>query len=337
MTSEKRKPRKKGEGHEEPCLVCGETRFTEESHFPRPKEDGGDETIPLCPAHHRMLDKGRLRGLEYEAIWKSTRPEEFKTVIEFVEWADQNGYPYHVSDLERKFWFDESHSITTRLVVEEAILGSSASILLAVEFGEAPFIVGAPHHAPGGVDRLPCDRVSDENVGFLALDLAKLLGARCIVAANYWLDANKGNGDYVDHIIAEKMDTFVEIHGHNGIKTEHEIEISCGTPELTERSDQLAATIRDIIKDRSLEGVHEEIWDSIGIPKMSGDFSDVRFKAKGTCSICHVRRLGGIPYHIEISPRFRKDKDNDNRVPREGKVLMGIIAEALRQLHPSPE
>lgn len=102
----RRKPRVKGKGLDEPCLVCGERRFTERAHFPRRKRKGeeGKDTIPLCPTHHRLLEFGRLSKSEFERIMRGRYGDRFSSVEDFVEWAYESCYPYNLADLKRKFW-----------------------------------------------------------------------------------------------------------------------------------------------------------------------------------------------------------------------------------------
>jgi hypothetical protein len=106
MGCKKNKKREEGKGLVEPCLVCGENRFTDQAHFPKRKRQGeeGTETIPLCPTHHKLLDNGRLSRLEFEEIWKNRFAQWFTTVEEFVEWAFENCYPYNIIDMRHKFW-----------------------------------------------------------------------------------------------------------------------------------------------------------------------------------------------------------------------------------------
>lgn len=99
------RPKAKPKGEKTPCLVCGETRLSDNAHFPKRKRRGeeGIETIPLCPTHHSLLDKGRISKTELEAI-RSKRYPKFKDVEEFVEWAHANGYKYSLGELKERFW-----------------------------------------------------------------------------------------------------------------------------------------------------------------------------------------------------------------------------------------
>jgi len=90
-----------GKGRCEPCLVCGEDRFTEGAHFPKPQRKGGTETIPLCPTHHRLLDTGRISLSELDMIRKK-RFDRFESLKEFMEWANDLGYDYSIKDIKEK-------------------------------------------------------------------------------------------------------------------------------------------------------------------------------------------------------------------------------------------
>ena len=93
-----------GKPRGEPCLICGEDRWSDDAHFPGRKRDGKTQTIHLCPTHHHLLDKGRISREEMKKIWKMRFPRVAVTVEDFVEWAHRNGYPYSLDDLKRKFW-----------------------------------------------------------------------------------------------------------------------------------------------------------------------------------------------------------------------------------------
>jgi hypothetical protein len=107
-SSSKRQPggqpcRVSGKESCEPCLVCGEDRFTEAAHFPTPDRHGGVDTIWLCPTHHRLLDNGRLSDWELMEIRRKKYPElAIATAKEFVEWAYKNKYPYSFDHMQQK-------------------------------------------------------------------------------------------------------------------------------------------------------------------------------------------------------------------------------------------
>jgi hypothetical protein len=96
----------KGKGLCEPCLICGEDRCTDQAHFPTPKKSPffGTDTIPLCPTHHKLLDKGRLSDWEFMQIYgKRYADRGFVSVRAFLTWAHRdNPYPYSYEMLQKK-------------------------------------------------------------------------------------------------------------------------------------------------------------------------------------------------------------------------------------------
>jgi len=90
-------------------LICGENRISEMAHFPKRKRAGdeGKYTIFLCLTHHRLLDSGRLSKGDFERImsaFENESDERFSNACEFIDWAHQNGYPYDLGNLQKKFW-----------------------------------------------------------------------------------------------------------------------------------------------------------------------------------------------------------------------------------------
>ena len=206
--------------------------------------------------------------------------------------------------------------------------------LFRVKFGKKPYIIGAPHHTPGGVKYMPCKehKDGDENAGFLALTLAEHLRGQCIIASNYWLDANKTCNDYLLFIIQKQPKFLIEVHGHGG-SANSDIEISCGTDELTDKSEELARYVYDEIKILRKNG--KVFWNDVTV---CGTFSKIKFKAQQTLSLSCARDCEIIPYHIEISPKFRigevDEKDENKKfkkVPKEGEELMKIIAKFFEE------
>jgi len=89
--------------------------------------------------------------------------------------------------------------------------------LLIKERSDKIYVVAAPHHAPIGQNRLPCNDHpdSDEGAGYVALDLAEKLNCHSIIAFNYFIDANKDRStDYFRRIERWNPVVLVEIHGH---------------------------------------------------------------------------------------------------------------------------
>jgi hypothetical protein len=103
-----KKDRIEGKGVVQPCLICGEDRISEGAHFPKRKRagEGGEDTIVLCPTHHRLLDSGRLSRQDFEKIMKvmNEAGNRFTSVEDLIKWAHDEGYPYSLDNLREKFW-----------------------------------------------------------------------------------------------------------------------------------------------------------------------------------------------------------------------------------------
>ncbi|MBA3046097.1 MAG: hypothetical protein FP824_07775 [Euryarchaeota archaeon] len=197
------------------------------------------------------------------------------------------------------------------------------SQLLTIEFGTEPIVIGAPHHTLGGTAKMVCGREGDENTGYLALILAEHLRGQCIIAHNYWLDPNKICNDYLHFIKLKNPQNLIEIHGHGGSAKSY-IEISCGTEELSDRSEKLAEFINDEI--RILEKI-DSFWNDVSV---CGTFSEIKYKAQEALSLRYVRECDATPFHIEIYPKLRKDEKN--RVPEQGNKFMEVIANSLKKI-----
>ena len=97
-------------------------------------------------------------------------------------------------------------------------------------------VIGCPHHARKGVPVLYPSRVSDENAGLLALEVAKDLGARAVIACcSRTHDPNKVDGPYLEEVLRPPVRALVEIHGHRGLRgrtreglANHDVEVSTG-------------------------------------------------------------------------------------------------------------
>ena len=101
----KEKQRSRGAGIREACEICQEDRFTEQAHFPERKVFGGTVTISLCPTHHRLLDNGIISFSELESLIER-RYTDFESVEKFLQWANDNGYAYTISDILNKRVYD---------------------------------------------------------------------------------------------------------------------------------------------------------------------------------------------------------------------------------------
>ena len=170
------------------------------------------------------------------------------------------------------------------------------SLLIVDKRARSDIVVGVPHHAPSGVPRLPCPEHSDsdENTGFIGRYLAEHLDCCSVIACNSTIDPNKHLGsDYSMRIAAWSPSVLIEIHGHGKVRTPYDVEISCGSAELTSYSEDLAAGVN---RRLAMDAVFADV-------SVCGRFSDLYFRATKTLTITDARWLA---YHIELSSRLRK-------------------------------
>lgn len=125
---------------------------------------------------------------------------------------------------------------------------------LIVERGERRgLVVGAPHHAPAGVSRLPCGRDADENAGYLACYLGQYLQVPSVVAVNCLEDANKSlDTGYGQELQQIKPALLVELHGHGGRSARADVEISAGSKQRESYALQLSAALQREMKKDSM-------------------------------------------------------------------------------------
>ena len=207
----------------------------------------------------------------------------------------------------------------------ELMLESTEQSLLIIEKrSRRDIVVGVPHHAPAGVSQLPCrePRAADENAGFIGRHLAEKLDCCSVIACNYTIDANKHvRSDYTMQIAEWNPAVLIEIHGHGKQKSKNDVEISCGSSELTFYSEELAASICVRLADDSeLAGI-----------AVCGRFPDLIYKATNTLTITDGRWLA---YHIELSPRLRKPEAGQTGKPTAlAYRFCEHVAAVLREKH----
>ena len=74
---------------------------------------------------------------------------------------------------------------------------STVSALIIEERKYSDIVIGVPHHAPMGIDKLKAKKKNgklkeaDENAGFLGRYIAEKLDCHSIIACNYTFDVNK--------------------------------------------------------------------------------------------------------------------------------------------------
>jgi hypothetical protein len=202
----------------------------------------------------------------------------------------------------------------------QEILLSKASHLLKEERCNKTVVIGVPHHAPVGVDRLPCNRWADENTGFLGRYMADKLDCNSIIACNYFVDANKNmNNDYSEQLVRWNPKLLVEVHGHKRKRTKNDIEISCGCLERNTSSISLAEKIRE-----KCQGNPYLRW-----LKICGDYNNIFFKAGSVKTITYGGWMG---YLIELPPELRyEEKQNGGKPPLIGYTFCDYFVECLRE------
>jgi hypothetical protein len=189
-----------------------------------------------------------------------------------------------------------------------AMLESTEPSLLIVEKrSRFDIVVGVPHHAPAGLPYLPCPEHSDadENTGYIGRRLAEHLDCCSVIACNAAIDPNKHlHSDYTMQIAAWDPRVLVEIHGHGKVRSQYDVEISCGSAEFTTFSERLAA------------GINQKISTDAELADVSvcGRFSSIYFRATRTLTITDTRWLA---YHIELSSRLRKPDIGPTGPPTE--------------------
>lgn len=204
---------------------------------------------------------------------------------------------------------------------DEILRHTSASILLIQDRTRTDIVIGAPHHAPGGVKTLPCETHpdSDENTGFIAYRLAEMLECASIIACNYRIDPNKYlDSDYTKQIEVWQPRYLIEIHGHGGKNAPSDaIEISSGNAERNEWSIQFAETLQERMHEHAAFAEFEAY----------GDFEEIYFKAKRSVTITHD---AWIPFHVELPRALRIDVQANRTLPQFTDTLVKCLAETIR-------
>lgn len=199
--------------------------------------------------------------------------------------------------------------------IEKALSDPKNYALVIVLGEEKDIVIGAPHHAPLGVTELPCKehKASDENTGYLAYEITRLLNCNGIIACNTHIDPNKSEDtDYSKTILAWKPKILIEIHGHGGKSAKFDIEVSSGSGAKNMSSIKLA----DILKSK---------FSKIPLLKnytVSGEFSTIYFKARKTFTITTNE---WVSFHIELPKSIRQSKE-------EYSLFCKALAESMNDI-----
>jgi hypothetical protein len=190
-----------------------------------------------------------------------------------------------------------------------------------VERERKDIIIGAPHHAIGGVISLPCPehKVSDENTGLIAQKIANELNLSLLVGCNAQIDYNKSElNEYYQKLKDWNPLLLIEIHGHGGVKVnERTIEISSGSKT------------REILSIDFAESLNRElkIRKTLSEFKANGNFDEIFFKAKNTKTINNDNWKG---IHIEIPKPLRVE---NNMLPLIANDLIECLIISIKNIH----
>ena len=187
----------------------------------------------------------------------------------------------------------------------ETILNDPVNSYLIFIPGRNPDVmIGVPHHAPLGVQQLPCEShpTSDENTGFIGYHLAQMLDCPCLIAGNYFIDPNKyKSSDYFKKIEEVAPKVLIEIHGHAGLSAHFDIEISSGSLEKSVLSKKFAGKLSNAFSRHSMLRNYT----------ISGDFVQIHFRATKSLTINTDQWTA---FHIELPQELREDQRQYNQL-----------------------
>jgi hypothetical protein len=216
-----------------------------------------------------------------------------------------------------------------------------------VEIGSAPaphVVLGVPHHAAIGIDRIAESRpeggrVADENAVLYALACFEALaraGAACrlLVAAHATdHDPNKrAESAYCQRALAGPgLRLLVECHGA-GRRAPHDLELSAG---CNPRSDPLR--FGRLLARALGPGFHLAAQTAPGTRSAllldaggaDAGASVLRFPALQTHSLTAAGDRGAAALHLEAKPRFRSRGDGSADLTAAGRRLGGALAAAV--------
>ena len=208
--------------------------------------------------------------------------------------------------------------------------------------GPARVVLGVPHHAALGVDRIAerrpeGGRVADENAALYALvTLARLtergIGARLIVAAHATdHDPNKREErPYCRRVLESGAELLIECHGA-GRRAPHDLELSAGRNVVAEPlrfARSLAAALGPgfHLAVQSVPGTRAALlMDARGAESGA---SVLRFPALRTTSLRAAGDRGMAALHLEAKPRFRSRGDGTGALTASGRRLGHALADA---------
>jgi hypothetical protein len=215
--------------------------------------------------------------------------------------------------------------------------------LIVVERGARPdVVVGVPHHAPIGVDRIALERpqgsrIADENAVLYALVCFSALeelgvGGRLVVASqarNH--DPNKDRASpYCRAALADGARVLVECHGA-GARAPHDLELSAGGNPLADPlaiGRGLAAALGagfSVAAQARPGSAHALVVDAHGRESPTV----LRFPALRTGSLLEAGVRGIAALHLEAKLRFRSAGPRNGAPTPSGARLGRALAQVL--------
>ncbi|HKA14181.1 MAG TPA: hypothetical protein VKH41_04120 [Myxococcota bacterium] len=215
--------------------------------------------------------------------------------------------------------------------------------LILLDHGAQPDVVlGVPHHAPVGVDRIALERpqggrIADENAILYALVCFTALarhgiGTRLAVASQARdHDPNKdGASPYCRAALPERARILIECHGA-GARAPHDLELSagrnpCADPLRLGRALAAALGAGFSVAAQTRPGTaHAMLLDSRGCESPTV----LRFPALGTHSLLEAGARGIAALHLEAKLRFRSAGPRNGSPTPSGERLGRALADSL--------
>lgn len=182
----------------------------------------------------------------------------------------------------------------------EAMLNNTNISYLIYQPGkDNRLLIAAPHHSPIGTKNLPCEShpTADENTGWIAYQLSKMFDCGCLIAGNYFLDPNKHKTtDYYKKIEQLQPRILFEIHGHGSVSANYDIEISSGSRDKSDLSEEFANHLAKSFSN----------YPAMCDYTISGDFDRIHFRATKTLTI---NTDEWTAYHIELPQSLRQSEE----------------------------
>jgi len=223
-----------------------------------------------------------------------------------------------------------------------AALARPDSLTILDRGGAIRVVLGVPHHAPVGVERIALarpggSRIADENAVLYALVCLEALvdrgiGARLVVAGQaHDHDPNKDDASpYCRAALETSAALLVECHGA-GARAPHDLELSAGAnrrgaPLAVARALAAALGPGYAVAAQTRPGTASGLLlDAIGRESPTR----LRFPALRTRSLLAAERRGVAALHLEAKIRFRSTVPRDGTPTRSGTRLGCALAKAL--------